>query len=319
MGSTVTSLVVYNNTLIAGGYFSDADGLPLNYVAQHSGDNWTQLGTGMGGIEGQVMDLSVYNNELIAGGFFTTADGLTANHIAKWNGTNWSTFGTGISGIVYSLGEYNGDLIAGGLFLSAGDSPANHIASWNGSTWSPLGGGMAGDFYQYVFALTEYNGNLIAGGYFTESDGLTTNGIAQWDGTSWSSMSGGLTYPANVFGAHTFCVYGPDLIVGGLFSTAGAVGAAHIASWNSPLTETNELVTKEILSVYPNPATELLNITCDSKTLGSDYSLVDQLGRTIISGKLLLENSCINISNLKSGIYNLKVGEKNTKIIIGIE
>lgn len=229
MGSIVSSMVVYNNKLIVGGYFTDADGTPANYIAQFNGNNWSSLGSG---VSSQVMDLEVYNGQLVAGGFFTTAGGISSPHIAKWDGTNWSGFGTGISGIVYALTTHNNDLIAGGLFTSAGGMSANHIASWNGTSWSSLGGGMSGIFYQYVFALTSFNGKLIAGGYFTHSDGIMTNGISQWDGTSWSPIGSGLWYPANVYGAHTFCVYGTDLIVGGLFVNAGGVNTSHIAKVN---------------------------------------------------------------------------------------
>lgn len=233
MGSIVTSFAIYNNRLIVGGYFTDADGVPLNYVAQYGNNGWEGLGTGVVGTQGQVMAMDVYNNELIVGGFFTAAGGVSANHVAKWNGTSWSALGSGISNIVYSFTNYNGNLIAGGLFLSAGGVPANHIASWNGSSWSALGGGMSGIFYQYVLTLGVYKGNLIAGGYFTHSDGIQTNGIATWNGSAWSSMGGGLFYPGNVYGAHTLCVYGQDLVVGGLFSSAGSQGnTSHLALWN---------------------------------------------------------------------------------------
>ncbi len=230
VGSIVTSLAVIGDDLYVGGYFTEADNLPVNYIAKRNSNGWSALGSGTVGTEGQVMALSVFNGELYAGGFFTNAGGVSANHIAKWDGISWSSLGSGISNIVYTLGEYKGNLIAGGLFMSAGGKPANHIASWNGTDWSALGGGMGGIFYQYVFALQEYNGELIAGGYFTTSDGLTTNGIAKWNGSSWSDMNGGLFYPGNVYGAHTLCLYGADLIVGGLFNSP----SSHIAIWNSP-------------------------------------------------------------------------------------
>lgn len=231
MSSIVTSLAIYKNKLIAAGYFTDADGIPVNYIAQYTSVGWAPLGTGVVGTQGQVMALEVYNNELIAGGVFTSAGGVSAYHVARWNGVRWAALGSGISNIVYTFTTFKGSLIAGGLFLSAGGVPANHIASWNGSAWSAMGSGMSGTFYQYVFALKEYNGNLIAGGYFTHSDGIQTNGIAKWNGSAWSAMGCGLFYPGNVYGAHTFCVYNNKLIVGGLFSSAGCVGAAHLASY----------------------------------------------------------------------------------------
>jgi hypothetical protein len=269
VGSTVTSLAVIADDLYAGGYFTEADNTPVNYIARRDTAGWVSVGGGMGGTQGQVMTLLVYNNELYAGGFFTTAGGVSANHIAKWNGTSWSALGSGISGIVYTLGEYNGNLIAGGLFLSAGTVAANHIASWNGTSWSALGAGMGGVFYQYVFALTVYNGNLIAGGYFTESDGLPTNGIAKWNGTSWSGMGGGFFYPANVYGAHTFCQYGTDLIVGGLFSKAGAVNASHIAAWNETSVTTRTINLHAYLESLYNPATGQMNHTTNFDVVGN--------------------------------------------------
>lgn len=233
MGSIVSSLTVYNNKLIIGGYFTDADGTPANHiVAFDDANGYVPLGAGLGGTQGQVMALTVWNNQLVAGGFFTTAGGQPAAHIATWNGSTWSTLGSGISGIVYALSPYNGNLVAGGLFTGAGGNPANHIASWNGSSWSAFGSGMSGTFYQYVFALIPYGGYLVAGGYFTHSNGIQTNGIARWDGSTWSPLGSGLWYPANVYGAHNFSIYGTDLVVGGLFSNAGGIGASHIAKVN---------------------------------------------------------------------------------------
>ncbi len=234
MQNFVTSFAVYNNKLYVGGYFTNADGTAANYIARCSGSSWSTVGSGLGGTQGQVMALTVYNNELIAGGFFTTAGGNAAAHIAKWNGTTWSALGTGISNVVYSLTTYTNKLIAGGLFTTAGGVSANNIASWNGSTWSALGSGMIGPYYQYVLALGNYNGNLIAGGYFTNSNGVLTNGIANWNGTTWSALGNGLFNPSNAFGTHAICTYGSDLIVGGLFNTAGSVNVNHLAKWNTP-------------------------------------------------------------------------------------
>lgn len=287
VGSTVTSLAVIGNDLYVGGYFTEADNTPVNYIAKRNSSGWHALGSGMNGTEGQVMALTVHNGELYAGGFFTSAGGVSANHIARWNGTSWSALGLGISNIVYSLAGYNGNLIAGGLFLSAGGVPANNIASWNGTTWSAMGGGMTGLFYQYVFALTVYNGNLIAGGYFTLSEGVPVNGIAKWDGSGWSAMGGGFFYPANVYGAHTLCVYGTDLIAGGLFSSAGSANASHIASWNEPVLPAVLTIQNDTI---PNGTYNCYNATQTISVAGNGTSFVIQDGgnTTMVSGQNIL-------------------------------
>lgn len=285
MNDIVTSFAVYNNALIAGGYFIEADGLPVNNIAQYKNGHWAALGSGVVGTQGSVMALEVYNNELIAGGFFTSAGGTSASHIAKWNGTTWSALGTGISNIVYSLTNYNSALIAGGLFSSAGGIPANNIASWNGSSWSALGTGMSGILYQYVFALKTYMGSLIAGGYFTHSDGIPTNGIAQWNGSAWSAMGSGLFEPGNVCGTHTLCLYGQELIDGGLFNTAGdAFNARNIASWNMQVLALNSI---DVKAVKNNDAisitwqtlneSDIKSFTVERSINASDYEAINTI------------------------------------------
>lgn len=302
MSSIVTSFAVYNNKLIAAGYFTDADGIPVNYITQYGNTGWEPLGSGVFGTQGQVMALEVYNNELIAGGFFTSAGGVSANHVAKWNGTTWSALGSGISNIVYTFTNYKGNLIAGGLFLSAGGVPANHIASWNGSSWSAMGGGMSGTFYQYVFALKEYNGNLIAGGYFTHSDGVQTNGIAKWNDTNWSAVGCGMFYPGNVYGSHTFCVYNNQLIVGGLFQSAGCVGAAHLASYYEPPINLTLSVTGTKTDCLTNN-TGKINLTAVGGT--PPYSYLWNNGATTQ-----------DLLGLAAGTYNVTVTDANSATAI---
>lgn len=258
VGSIVAALTVYDNRVIAGGYFTDADGTPAHYIAKRVSGGWQELGGGMGGSQGQVMALGHYGGDLIAAGFFTTAGGQSANHIAKWNGTSWSPLGSGISNIVYSLTEYNGELIAGGLFLSAGGVSAKSIAKWNGSTWSPLGSGITGPIYQYVFGLTVLNNELYAGGLFETAGGVLAHGIAKWNGSVWSALGNGLYYGgSNAYGAFTVNTYGNKVVAGGLFTTAGDIGVAHIAQWGFPIITTLNVTV--IPEGFYNPVSNKLN------------------------------------------------------------
>jgi hypothetical protein len=62
-------------------------------------------------------------------------------------------------------------------------------------------------------------------------------------------------------------------------------------------------------SVYPNPTTDLLNIKIQPSLVGSTYSLTDLMGKTIITGKVMEENSVIDISGFAGGMYFLRVGD----------
>jgi hypothetical protein len=64
------------------------------------------------------------------------------------------------------------------------------------------------------------------------------------------------------------------------------------------------------LSIYPNPATDLLNISYPSKSNETFTALVfDAVGKVVINAPIL-DNS-IAISTLSKGVYSLKVMDKN--------
>ena len=259
MNGFVMALTVYNNELIAGGYFTTAGGVSANYIAKWNGTTWSPLGNGLGGGSNTVVGaLIIYNNELIACGKFTTTGGVSANNIAKWNGTTWSPLGSGTNNEVDALTVYNSELIAAGYFTIAGGDSAKRIAKWNGTTWSPLGSGMS----SLVWALSVYNNELIVGGDFTTAGGVSAVRIAKWNGTIWSPLGSGMSSSVRAF-----TIYPPqtgELIAGGGFSTAGGVTVNNIAKWNgttwSPLGSGMGGFNKLVLGliVYPLQAGELI-------------------------------------------------------------
>ncbi len=183
--SYIFDLTVYNDTLhddtllVAGGWFTEAGGVPANHVAAWDGNSWRALGSGM---NDGIYALTTYEDKLIAGGGFTIAGGLPAIHIAAWNGSEWDTLDHGLNGPgvdtwVYGLGVYKDLLIAGGGGFTVAGS--NCIGAWNGSSWLPLGSGMNGPM-PYVFALTVYKGRLVASGSFSTAGGVVSPSIAVW-------------------------------------------------------------------------------------------------------------------------------------------
>lgn len=63
------------------------------------------------------------------------------------------------------------------------------------------------------------------------------------------------------------------------------------------------------ISVYPNPANDFIKVKIGSKQYGLQYSVTDQSGRNLLTGKLNNEITNIDISRLNSGVYILQVGE----------
>lgn len=177
------ALVVFDDgsgsALFAGGGFTVAGGVNVNYVAKWDGKTWSDVGSGMDSI---VQTLTVFDDgtgpALYAGGGFSTAGGVGAKRIAKWDGSSWSGLGSGTSSSVSELTVFDDGtgpaLYAGGYFASAGGVRANRIAKWDGTSWAPLGTGTS----QPVRALAGFDdGSGPALYLFTAVDFATAGGV----------------------------------------------------------------------------------------------------------------------------------------------
>jgi hypothetical protein len=81
------------------------------------------------------------------------------------------------------------------------------------------------------------------------------------------------------------------------------------ALFNSSTAGINEVSENNLFSVYPNPAHSQINLNADSKLLGYVYNVYDNIGQVVLSGKIISENTVIELNNLSDGIYTLSVGE----------
>ncbi len=177
---------IFNDKLIAGGWFENIDGVPgYNNIASYNDTTWSPMGNGF---NWGVNALVVYNGELYAGGtFISSHDGATPiNNIAKWTGTTWVQVGEGLglstdyndTVLCLCVDSVNNKLYAGGTFTQTGlGVPARHLAEWNGTNWVEVGGGTD----DFVWALFAKNGNLYVGGEFKHvGSGIPANLIACW-------------------------------------------------------------------------------------------------------------------------------------------
>ena len=68
--------------------------------------------------------------------------------------------------------------------------------------------------------------------------------------------------------------------------------------------------------LYPNPVKDFLNVKADSNLVNQLYSIIDNLGRVVLNGKLNEVDTTINVEQLSKGIYYLKIsGNSATKFI----
>jgi hypothetical protein len=71
----------------------------------------------------------------------------------------------------------------------------------------------------------------------------------------------------------------------------------------------NEVSEFNLFSVYPNPAQHVINVKADAKLLESVYTIYDNTGKVVQSGKITSEDTAIEIGSLTGGIYLFSVGE----------
>ena len=245
-------------TVYAAGGFTHASGIRLEQVGRWEGGAWAPLsgpeGTGlMGGWPWALTSCPVGSTPgLFVGGDFFDAGGLTVNGVARWDGTEWSAlYGPGGPGVT-SMGWLPGSvyasaclerasgpaLVVGGEFDAAGGAPAANLALWNGTAWAALAGPSGEGVDGTIHALAATGGDapvLYVGGSFGTAGGVAAAGVAAWDGTTWSALEGpagnGLDGYASVMALYDPGL-GPELFVGGAFTTAGGLPAAGLARWS---------------------------------------------------------------------------------------
>lgn len=62
------------------------------------------------------------------------------------------------------------------------------------------------------------------------------------------------------------------------------------------------------IQIFPNPATENLNVVVDEKLIGKEISVCDLSGRILIKQRIVVSNFRLETSIFSNGIYILKVG-----------
>ena len=76
----------------------------------------------------------------------------------------------------------------------------------------------------------------------------------------------------------------------------------------------NEFNNHEGFKIYPNPSTDILNIDIEPLYIGAITEITDPLGQIVLSQTLVIDNSKLNIENLKSGMYYLSIKTKDKMV-----
>ncbi|MDG5490555.1 T9SS type A sorting domain-containing protein [Psychroserpens sp. SPM9] len=105
--------------------------------------------------------------------------------------------------------------------------------------------------------------------------------------------------------------YGGNFVI---FSVEVKDGSIYLLGPGATL-DLDEFSTTEILSIYPNPAKDVLNIKSET-LINGDWHLINQLGQVVNKGDFTSTNTMIDIRQLTSGLYFLNINDKSTNQVI---
>ncbi len=152
---------------------------------------------------------------------------------------------------------------------------------------------MQGDSVQFTLASV-HNANEVS------LDIWQAGGNTHLTGGFETAFGGGLVLPAQLaVGTHYF-VCTPHAAIG-MKGVIIVQNATQIAA--------NYL--KSDISIYPNPSSDFIKVKSSRNTLGATYVITDQIGRQVLTGKLINENTLVDINQLPSGIYMFQVGQQS--------
>ncbi|HEX2616574.1 MAG TPA: PKD domain-containing protein [Flavobacteriales bacterium] len=248
--SDVYALEPFGDDLYVGGLFTQAGGMPANYLARWNGTAWSTIGnlgnfmasdalyandTALfvgslgrvrwwngtawavypGVFNSDVYALTHFRDTLYAGGFFSSQSGVSYPHIARWNGAAWDSLTSGCNAQVSDVQPFHDKLFVGGDFQLAGDSLCQHTAWWDGAAWQRMGNGVNNSVYAHCI----FHDTLYIGGRFTQANGQPASRVAKWNGTQFEAVGGTLNDYVTAM-----TVYRDQLYIGGAFTSP-----AHIA------------------------------------------------------------------------------------------
>ncbi len=74
----------------------------------------------------------------------------------------------------------------------------------------------------------------------------------------------------------------------------------------------DEIHVQDNISIYPNPANNILTISCKDGVTIEDVIIYNQTGQKVFEGKL--SNNTINVSNLQKGMFIVELRTQEWKI-----
>ncbi|MEY3084642.1 MAG: hypothetical protein RL037_822 [Bacteroidota bacterium] len=253
------------------------------FMSTNQGDAWSAAGLSTT----DVRCITAINDTLFVG---TNGAGIYKS--TDW-GANWVQIINGLGNSAnFRAIESKGNT----LFAAGPIGTGVYRSSDFGVNWTLLGGGLASGSYR-GFAS---NSQVIVAGSFGAGVFYSTD-----NGDNWTAINNGLT---------DLTIFDLELNDSHIIAATNTQGVFRFPLADINLAAENQALENKInLSIFPNPASNQLNVTCNSKLIGNRYEIYDNSGKLVLSGKITFETTSVLLDSLTDGMYLIHVGSNEKK------
>lgn len=268
---------------------------------------------------GEINHIGEYLSELVFAGDFDQVTIHSPGHIdldvavhnvviKDYSSNNWSGLGVTVSDVVNVTKQVGSSLYIGG---SCETTSEVCLSRYLNGTIQPLiyNNDLTPQFWQgtyphQIMSLELYNSELYIAGDLLKGSGKTGKGLIKYD-LAYGDVQGVAELDQEV---NQVIMYNGKIYIGGAFTENEVTNSPlpYIGRLNfSTTTSTEELLGENELSVYPNPVSEAVLV--EGLKRSYDFQLFDVSGKLMKSGLNQLNGEPVDVSNLASGVYFLKV------------
>jgi hypothetical protein len=334
------SISADGNILAVGARFNNGGGTESGHVRvfEWVGNTWSQKGSDIDGLafeqSGYAMSLSKDGNTVVIGSPFNSGGGAFRGQVRvfTWQSatSSWTQKGQGLNGDADQ--EQSGKAVSineDGTVLAIGSDYNSQFYAYNGQTkvfdwdsdsskWVQKGtslfGSAANQFFGRSISLNNDGNRLAVGAHGVNSDAGQVQ-LFEWNGISWNLVGNQLNGQAasDYFGISVSLNENGRILAAGAYGNdAGGNDAGEVKVFLfDPVTALLQDKELNAFSIFPNPFTGQLFISCNQNTDLEIYNSTGQLiYRTIVNDNLQLDGS-----QWPAGLYIAKIQGKSVKII----
>ncbi len=306
-------------------------------IYEWTGSSWIQKGSKINGDDinyyfGNSMSLSADGNIIAAGSVWGGPFESGMARILQWNGSEWIQKGSDL------FGEVHGDMFGKSVSLSddgntiavgarnydetALEQGQVKVYSWSGTDWDQLGNSVVGlEEYGYLgwsVCLSADGESFITGAPGVQGQ-PTNKGLAKifgWDGSSWEQMGSDIVGTAENNRSGWSVAMNSDggmVLIGCPWFAGSSWGEGQLRIFTYGYVDIIEHDFGSSFQIYPNPATDYVNIDLDGVYHDVNITITNLSGQLISSFSYELIDVIRIDLEVPDGVYLIDVKTKAGK------